>query len=146
MQELYQIPLKEFDYDFICDELVDPLVIPNGWSVSHRKFGNPTFVKGELEVDVWPISSHRYILNHHLPATIENLLEGTPFTVQSIVYDVKREVLIGNVGIQSILHRTFGVNNLEEARFLAQRKNTGVDALMKKTAETMGMTVVPCGE
>ncbi len=147
VRELYGIPLHEFDYDFMCDALAAPLVVPDGWTVSHEKFfGNPTFFKGTLEVDVWPLVTHRYIQNYHLEPTIENFLNGTPFTVQSLVFDVKKQRLVGDVGIKSVLDRTFGVNNLEEARFLAGRKSVSIDERMKQKAETMGMRVIPSGE
>lgn len=146
VEELYGVPAKEFDYDFLCDELSNPLVIPEGWKVLYEKFGNPTFVKDTMEVDVWPLSTQNYVKENNLPPIIENFLKGVPFTVQALVYDVKNEMLVGDVGIQSIRNRTFGVNNLVTARALAARKGMTIDARMQKKADSMGMTVIPSGE
>ncbi len=146
VQELYGIPQKDYDFDFLCDELVSLLVVPKGWAVSHAKFGNPTFVKGETEIDVWPLSTQDYVKENNLAPTIENFLKGVPFTVQALVYDVKKKILVGEVGIQPIRDRTFGVNNLQTARNLAARKGTSIDARMQKTADSMGMAVKLSGE
>lgn len=146
VQELYNIPAKDFDYDFLCDELVNPLIIPPGWTVSHEKFGNPTFVKESMEVDVWPLSTQDYVKENNLSPTIDNFLKGVPFTVQALVFDVKQKMLVGDVGIESIINRTFSVNNLQSARNLAARKGTSIDVRMRKTADSMGMKIIPSGE
>lgn len=137
---------EKFDFDFVCDKLATPLTVPTGWSVSHNKFDNPTFSKGQIEIDIWPINTHTFIQRNKLSPTINNYLKGVPFTVQSIAYNVKTEELMGKNGINAIKNRKVGVNNITTARILAQNKGTTIDEVMKKKASSIGLTVIPCNE
>jgi len=132
------------DFDFVVDKLNDKLNIPEGWEISYRKFGNPTFKRGDVEIDIFPFSDHKHIKENNKEPTISNFLEGVPFTIQSLAFDINTQKLIGSVGIEALRQRKFKVNNLDSARELAEKKGISINERMLQKARTMGFGIVPC--
>ncbi len=146
VQELYGIKQEGQDYDFVCDKLSSSLTVPEGWEVSYRKFGNPTFTKGNISVDLWEIKDADWIKDNKLEPTITNFFAGVHFTIQALAYDLRKRTLVGSPGIKALLAREFRVNNMATARTIPERKGVTIDERMKKKADSMGFTYVPCGE
>lgn len=142
VEEIYGIPQGGHDFDFLVQELNDELIIPPGWEVKRTKHGNPTFRKAGLEVDIFPIRTHNFIKSHNLDPTIENFFKGVPFTIQAIAFDVKNSVIVGKLGIEALEKREYAVNNLEEAKDMAEKKGITVNARILKKAKSMGLTPV----
>jgi len=141
--ELYNTPGVDCDFDFVTDaSLKSPLVVPQGWSVSYRKFGNPTFARGNITVDLWPLSTHSYISENKLSPTIENLFKGVSYTIQAMAYDVKTKKIVGEIGIAALKDRKFAVNNLKIASDEARRKGTTVSERMTQKAKSMDFGVI----
>lgn len=131
------------DFDFVVDSLNDSIEVPDGWDVSYHKFGNPTFKKGDVEIDLFPISDHEHIKKNNLEPTIENFLAGVPFSIQALVFDVNSKKLIGKEGIRALEEKKFEVLNPETAREMAKRKALSLNEIMKKKADSMGFEIVP---
>ncbi len=142
VMEIYGECQLDNDYDFIVDKLADELNIPEGWDVSYHKFGNPTFKKGDVEIDMFEISDHGYIKKNKLDSSIDNFLAGVPFSIQALVFDIKDQKLIGKDGIEALKTRKFKVHNAESARETAEKKGMSVNERMRRKAETMGFEVV----
>jgi len=141
--ELYGGKQKNQDFDFVVDVLNDKLKIPEGWTVTHHKFGNPTFKKDDVEIDIFPLSDHQYIKKNNLEPTIKNFLAGVPFSIQALVFDIKHEKLIGQDGIEALKNRKFKVHNVESAKEVAKRKNCSVNERMMQKAESMKFEIIP---
>ncbi len=131
------------DYDFVVEKLSDDISVPEGWKVSFHKFGNPTLKKGDVEIDIFPLSDHEYIKKNKLEPTITNFLAGVPFSVQALAFDVKHEKLIGKDGIESLRIRKFKVHNVESAKEVARRKGVSINERMKQKADSMGFGIIP---
>lgn len=143
VSELYGVSRQGHDFDFLVEKLNENLTSPSGWNVAYHKFGNPTFIKDGIEIDVFMLSDHSYIKRNKLKPTIENYLEGVPFSIQSVAYDIKNEKLIGNEGIKALRSRKIKVNNIESAKSVAKRKNMSINERMAKKAKSMGFEIVP---
>lgn len=141
--KLYGAPIVLSDFDFVTDgSLVQPVIVPEGWSVSYSKFNNPTFTKDGVSIDLWPISSHDFVKGKNMLPTIENLFLGMPYTIQVMAYNVTTKKLIGETGITALKTRTFSVNNLKTAQSEALRKGVTIGERMSSKAKSMGFNVV----
>ncbi len=105
-------PIK--DFDFIVEKIKIPLQFLRGWQETKTNFGSPRLKKDNVCIDIVPLNNIYFIKNQSLEPNIENFLNGTPLTIQSIAFDVTDQILIGNIGIKSILNKTVGVNNQKE--------------------------------
>ncbi len=141
--ELYGRGQKSQDFDFVVDKVNNDLDIPKGWKVSYHKFGNPTFKKDGIEIDIFPLSDHEYIKKNKLKPTIMNFLAGVPFSIQALAYDIKRGKLIGEDGIESLRIRKFEVHNIESAKEVAKRKGISIDERMMQKAKSMDFGIIP---
>jgi tRNA nucleotidyltransferase/poly(A) polymerase len=131
------------DFDFVVDKVEKELDIPDGWNVTHHKFGNPTFRKGELEIDIFPLSDHPHIKKDNKAPTIDNFLEGVPFTIQALAFDIRNNRLIGKTGIEALRNKRFKVNNAEQAKDVAKRKGVNVNERMMQKAKSMNFDIEP---
>jgi len=145
-QLVYGVKQSSFDFDFVVEESVDEIKLPEGWVVRENKFGNPKFVKGDMEIDFIPIKSVVYLIDRKLEPTIENVLMGVPFTIQALAFDCESKKIIGEKGIEAFESKVFEVNDLERARILAEKKGVELNDLISKKAESMGFRGVLVGE
>jgi hypothetical protein len=114
---LYGGHLKTKDWDFIVEKMAEPLKLEGDWAVSLSRFGCPKLKKSNLAIDLIPLDNIHSVQVRGLEPDIQNYLSGTPFTIQSIAFDVDASLLIGDVGIKSLKTRTIGVNNEGEYRY-----------------------------
>ncbi len=134
---LYGTSLGDYDFDFIVPRLHDELVVPKGWSLQRNSFGNPKFIKGDIEVDCVPLNNVHWIERNGLEEKIENFLSGVPLTVQSIAYDLARKEVFGDVGIDAIRKRTVAVHSIPEAKNYCKLKGISVDELVTQKARSL---------
>jgi len=131
------------DFDFVVDILNKELKITNGWKVSHHKFGNPTFKKDNLEIDIFPLSDHEYIKINKLEPTITNFLKGVPFSIQALAFDIKNQKVIGKDGIEALKMRKFKVHNIDTAKEVAKQKGISINERMLQKAKSMNFEIIP---
>ena len=105
------------DIDFVVDELITDIVLPEDWKLQKNIFGHPRFVKSQKKIDPIQLTKHIYIIRKGLAPTLENYLKAIPLNVQSIAYDIDEDRLIGEVGFDAIKKRTVKLNNPEHARY-----------------------------
>lgn len=141
--ELYGGIQKNQDFDFVVDSLNENLVIPNGWKVTFEKFGNPTFKKNQVEIDIFPLSDHEYIKKNKLEPTIQNFLDGVPFSIQALVFDIRNEKLIGKTGIESLRTMKYKVHNVESAKEVAKMKKVTINERMKQKGKSLNFEIIP---
>ncbi len=144
-QLIYGTPQHSFDFDFVVEERVDKIELPKGWVVRKNRFGNPKFVKGEMEIDFIPIRTVKFLIDRNLEPIIENVLLGVPFTIQALAYDTEEKKIIGDVGIRAFELRVFEVNDIERAKALAEMKGVELNELILKKAESMGFKAITSG-
>ena len=108
----------------------------------HRKHSNPTFRKGDIEIDIFPIATQDYIKANGLEPTLENFFDGVPFTIQAIAFDVATQQVVGDVGIQALRDREYRVHNEAQARRMVERKGITLNDRIRTKGESLGMKPV----
>jgi hypothetical protein len=140
--QLYGAPKPDVDLDFIVEIPVQEFNMPVDWKIYRNSFGNPKLVNGKKQIDYVPLRNVYSILQRNIEPTIENFLTGAPLTIQSIVYDVNANNVIGNIGINALQKRIVEINNLFFAEYAAQRKNKSLRAMIQEKADRLGFTPV----
>jgi len=128
----------EADLDFIVEDRKKVIILP--YQCLHRRnsYGNPKFFFEDLSIDFVPLNTIPYFKQENLEPSIENFLDATPLTIQSIAYDINAERLIGDVGINAILTRTVDVHNEKQLEDYARRKRIDKDEIIRRKMESLG--------
>jgi hypothetical protein len=135
---MYGIPKPEVDLDFLVEHPVGSFSLPKGWSVETNRHGNPKFVNGEKKIDYVPLKSLYSINFRELEPTIDNFLIGTPFTIQSMIYDIeKQNVILSEQGLDALLRRVVQVQDPYLASYAAVKKGKTVNEMIQKKAEEL---------
>lgn len=108
---LYRSSYEVKDWDFIVGKVTKPLKLKNGWVAGETKHGNPKLKKGCFVIDLIALDNIHSIKERNLEPDIRHYLSGVPLTIQSIVFSVDGNFLMGDVGIKSLLTKTVGINN-----------------------------------
>lgn len=138
--KLYDTELTVPDFDVIVE--AHDVNIQPPWQRFTNSFQNLKLRKGEIVVDLVPITNILSIRTRGLSPTIEHYLTGTPLTVQSIAFDIQAERLLGEVGLNAILTRTVAVNNWQQAEANARRLGLTVRQCIENRAQKLGFTPV----
>lgn len=125
------------DWDFIVEKVGSPLKLGNGWELTETKHGNPKLTKSDFVIDLISLDNIHSIKQRNIEPSIENYLSGVPLTIQSIAFDIGVNKLVGDVGIQSILYGTIGVNN--EAEYTYAAGIYGDRYSVKQYADALGL-------
>ena len=133
IQELYGVPIGDYDFDFVVEGARE-ICVPNGWEQRANSYGNPKLIGPHYEIDYVPLKSIHSIVRRGLEPTIDNFLTGAPLTIQSIAYDVGSQKVIGEAGILAIKNKEVGINNLEQAQYRAQKKGVSLEELVAGVA------------
>ena len=142
IQDLYNVKMPEgVDLDFIVEK-TSQIKLPIGWEIRENSYGNPKFVGLKYEIDCVPLNNIHSIIRRNLEPTIENFLLGTPLNVQSIVYDITNNIVVGDIGTRSIQEKIVSVNDIEQAKHRAKKKGVGVDDLVTDIAQQFGFNPV----
>lgn len=127
------------EIDFLCDELVSDLFLPNEWNVKINKFGHPSFVKEDYKIDPIQLTKHINIVRKNLPPTLDSYLISVPLNIQSIAYDIEENKIIGNIGIKAIQDKVIKFNNKDHAEYSCQNFHKySVEDMIIKMANSIG--------
>ncbi|MBI4919646.1 hypothetical protein HY837_06955 [archaeon] len=137
---LYSISKPEVDFDFLIEKPMR-IVLPTDWEGKLNRYGNPKLVKGSCQIDYVPFEKVHDFLGRKTEK-IEDYLSGVPLSIQSIAYDVSTQKVIGDVGIDSLLSKTVKVNDRENARIYAQKKEKDLNYLIKEKAKSLGFKAI----
>jgi len=140
--QLYGSIRPKIDLDFIIENPVKEFDLPNGWGVKTSCFGNPKLVNKEKQIDYVPLNNIYSILYRKLEPSIENFLSGVPLTIQSVVYDVYVERIIGETGIKALKNKMIEVNDLHFAKYAAQKKGKSLRNMIQEKAEDLKFSYV----
>jgi len=127
---------EQLDVDFLIERIPEgDLVVPEEWSQKiTRDYGNLSFSRGDLKIDLNYLQNFRSILVRNLAPTLENFFTGTPLDVQSIVYDPLERAVQGEIGIRSLLEKSVRINNIQEAKYEAEKKGLTLRELVMRKA------------
>lgn len=139
---LYGAQDPKVDLDFVADRLVKGVEAEQGWAKTSNKYGHPRLVKGKKNIDYASLGSLYQIRSRRLEPTIENYLSGVPLTVQSVVFDVINQRLVGEIGIKAIYERTVAINRLHSAKRLARFKRKTLKEIISKKSEELGFVPI----
>ncbi len=139
---LYGLPKPNCDIDFIVQKEAAEIELQDGWRIEKNSFGNLKFVNNGRSIDYVPLNKVFSIIKRGITPTIENYLTGVPLNIQSIAYDIREKMIIGELGIKALDRKIIKVNNLKFAEHAAQKKNTYSAAMVRKTAESLGFTAM----
>lgn len=140
LSALYGRTFRVKDWDFIVEKVSAPLKLENDWELAETKHGNPKLKRSDFVIDLISLDNIHSIKERSIEPSIENYLSGVPLTIQSIAFDISANKLLGDVGVQSILQRTVGVNNEAEYNYAAGIY--GDRYSVKHYADALGLRVV----
>ncbi len=133
--QLYGLPKPDVDLDFIVEIPASTFSLPDGWAVDKNRFSNPKLVNGKKQIDYVPLGNIYSIIQRQIEPKIENFLSGVPLTVQAIAYDVLKNSVIGEIGIDALQRRIVEVNNLFFAEYAAKKKHKSLQAMIQEKAD-----------
>ncbi len=124
-----------YDIDFIVEERSETLQVIPGWNIKINNYGVPNYERTANRVSITDI--RKVVRIEGLKSfTIENIIAGTPLNIQSMVYDLRENRIIGRKGIEALRTRLIKVNNIAQAKFYAERKSKELrDIIMEKAKE-----------
>lgn len=144
-------PIKEpsqTDIDFLISRgpASEELYIPKGWTPSITGAGYFYLEKGNVRVDL------NYLYSFHSIGSVarakgsvpkfKHFFKATPMDIQSIAYDLTNKDfgVIGKLGIAAMRNRVVRINNLEEAQFESQKRETKLEDYVREKAEEFGFS------
>ncbi len=140
---LYGTSRPDIDLDFIIEKPEKDIIFPENWKEIKNNYGNTKFIRNDgLIVDFIPLDNVNSIIRRNLNSTVENFLTGTPMTIQSIAYDISRNIVIGPIGLKAIKDKTVAINNIEEAEIYARKKKKSIKEIMQQKAKELGFRVL----
>jgi len=134
---LYGSPVSPCDFDFLVGGVVVE-DIPDNWTVDFNRFQNPKLRRGNVSIDIVPLSRVRSIQVRGLAPTIEHYLSGTPLTVQSIAYDITTQTIVGDVGLHALQTKTVAMNHVAFAAYAAEKKGVTCEKMITAKAQSLG--------
>ena len=69
-------------------------------------------------------------------------LPETPLIIQSIAYDPDQKSILGETGMDTLLHKTVAVHNLEEAEHYCQLKGIALEDYIQEKAKSIGFKAI----
>jgi hypothetical protein len=131
---LYGIERPPCDLDVIVSSIASS---PPGWEVQQNRFGTTKWVSAAGSIDVVPLYQVHYIASSHIQPTMVHYLQGTPLTVQSIVYDMYNGGLYGE-SINALLRREVAVHNRFTFPYAAKMKGKSPAGYLEEMAQSLG--------
>lgn len=138
VHELYGLNFIPKDFDFLVEELNTEQFSEKDVIFTKNSFGNIKIKYKGIEIDVVPLNNVHSIQERGLLPTIENYLSGTPLSIQSIAFDIDKNVILGEVGIQAILQRKIEVQNKEGLFFEVERKGLTIEKYIQDVRLKVG--------
>lgn len=116
------------DIDFIAEKMIShkPLYIPLGWDIRLTNSENIYLEASGLKIDLNSLRGYASGIHPDQDPSIEEVLQTTPFNVQSIAYDCDSDSLLGRGGIRAIRNRTVKINEFGDL-FTRLAKSLGED-------------------
>ena len=127
--------IYNYDIDFIVEERNNILKEVSGWRIETNSYGSQNYVRDGNKMSFTDIRKVIRVSGLKNP-TIEEFIKETPLNIQSIAYDLEENKIIGEKGIETLFTKVIKVNNVEQAKYYAERKGKGIEEIInEKTRE-----------
>jgi len=142
--QLYGIQKPDVDFDFIIEKptSVKDFNLPEKWTVSANRFGNPKLIGPTQNIDFVPLKNIYSIKHRNLESSIDVYLTGVPLTIQSIAYDVTKNKVIGNIGMLALRNKVVEVNDLYYAQYCVLKKGKSLNEYIHEKADGLNFTAI----
>ena len=125
------------DIDFVVEDRNESLKKIPGWSIEINSYRVPNYVRAGNRMSFTDIRKVKRVVPLK-KFTIEEVIDGTPLNIQSIAYDLVRNKVMGEKGIEALRTRMIKVNSMEQAEFYAKRKNKDLRDIVIDKARELG--------
>jgi hypothetical protein len=146
--QLYGIPRPAVDFDFIIEKPISiyDFNLSQGWTVSANRFGNPKLIGPTQNIDFVPLENIYSIKQRNLGPSIDAYLTGVPLNIQSIAFDVRKSIILGDIGIRALTQKIVEVNNVHYAKYASMKKGTSLIEYISKYARELDFTPIYLNE
>ena len=115
------------DYDFIVENVKEPLPKLDDWTFSYNSFENPRFSnKKGLVIDLVPLNNICELKKRGWKPSILNYLQKVPFSVQAVAFNIKTGKLIG-AGLADIKNGVIRINDEPSYNYIVAQHGEKVD-------------------
>lgn len=145
----------QVDIDFLIERGLasEKIEVPKGWEVKRTEYTGYTYLEkkdGTIRIDPNPLGSFHSIVSvaksMNSAPDFEHFFKATPLNIQAIAYDITTDKdkiiggVIGEKGIEAIKNRIVKINNLEEAKFEAERRKMSLEDFVKTKAAELNFS------
>ena len=131
---MYGTPMpKKVDFDFVVNSMPLQFTCP-GWEFKINSYGNPKFTFGDESIDLVQLDRTSSVKRRKVLPTIENFLDGAPFTIQKIALNCLDWRLVDRGGVEALLNQEVKVNDLDEALTVSAKKCRPIPEIMIQLA------------
>lgn len=132
------------DIDFVVTGPINKdLRIPSGCEVKVNSYGCPKFIiKDGYTVDISSLVNRKSLVSRGMDQNIYNLLTVIPLGIQSIVYDLRSRVVMGEIGMTAIDQKIVKVLDRVQALGYGIRKTKCINRIIMEKASSLGFTPV----
>ncbi len=138
-RELYGKPTEIYikDLDFLVEYKNDLLQEIRGWQIYTNSYGSQNYMTDTVRTSFTEIRK-AIRANKMNNFTVDEFIHRTPLTIQSIVYDIDEEKIVGNIGVNALLNKTIQVNNFEQAELYVHLKNKTIEQWLDEKKAELG--------
>ncbi|NCN86305.1 hypothetical protein GW932_00575 [archaeon] len=136
---LYGKEKPKIDLDFIVENPNESFDLPKDWIVSKSRMGSPKLIGPNYDIDFVPLNNIYSVKKFNLEPTLQTFLSTTPLNIQSIVYDINKNKLIGEKGIWAIENKLIiPTENKEIMDYVKEKKEMPFLNYLTKYANELG--------
>ena len=135
LKEIYDIPFKQSsDFDIITEQKTDPkkLSIFKDWEINQTSLGSPRLTKGEQQIDLIFLDEavnpkdKDNIKKMFTQDKLSSYLSRVPLNIQSMVFDLDTQEIVGDIGIKAIEDKKIFINNIDECLEFCKRRKISI--------------------
>ena len=131
------------DYDFIVEDVSLPLNfdLPIEWREGElSRFGGYKFFRQDLtnSLDFVELRRVFHIVERKVMPEINNFLLYTPLNIHSLIWDIDKQVLKGEIGFDALERRVISANDKQMLELMAARYGKTPGEIIKEKAEELG--------
>lgn len=117
------------DFDFVCEDVKNDVILPGGYRMVRNSHGNPKIINHETDFDCVPFN--RWDYGKDLTPGINHVLIESPTTIQSIAYNPLTGKIKG-LGKIAIQRQEIQINNIHLLLEAANAKGITCEDYLKK--------------
>ena len=140
VSKLYGKKQPTVELDYLVKEEINNLDLPENWTKLKDKEGKTKLIGPKYNIHIMPINF--YSIRPDIFNILEDYLSRTPLSIQSMVYDINNEELVGENGIYSLDYRVLIPNmDFDLVRKIAKEKGKGPYEYIYDNAKKLGLSI-----